>query len=389
MSSFTSTDAFAADLPGAPAPLLPRYRRPLTFGAILDETFRIFRRAWRPLMLALAAAAIPIGLITAVWSASFAGSLFQSIDATNTAAGEGDFGPFLNLYGSIYGGAFVVGLLNALFLLPAYAAVVFLTDGELRGRPIPVADALKRGLRVTPRLLLSGLFGIVLALLLLIGSSVALLLWVFPGLFGLTPLVGILVWWGNPRARQAWLCWLVILTTPFGLLIYFAYRWILSLPAIALEGSGPVEAISRSQTLTRGHWFRLFGSSTVLGIISSVLQAVPTWIVAIVAGGISFFVAFNQAGSGAGAAGSDDPIGLMTSVYTITNIASSAAQALGMALVGAIPPIAITLLYQDLRNRHEGADLAERLDAATAVPVGSATPASVPASEPSTPSPPL
>jgi hypothetical protein len=363
MSSFTSTDAFAAELAEGPAPLLPRYRRPLTFGAILDETFRIFRRAWRPLMLALAAAAIPIGLITAVWSAAFSGSFFQSLDAGSAATAEGDFGPLANLYGTIYGGLFGIGLLSALFLAPAYAAVVYLTDGELRGRPIPVTDALKRGLRVTPRLLLSGLLFFVLSLLLLIASTLALLLWVIPGLFGLTPLIGILVWWGNPRARQAWLCWLIILTTPLGLLIYFAYRWILSLPAIALDGSGPVEAISRSQTLTRGHWFRLFGSSTVLGIISSVLQAVPTWIVTAIAAGISFFVAFNQAG--AGNAGGGDPIGLMTSVYTVTNIASAAAQALGMALVGAIPPIALTLLYQDLRNRHEGADLAERLDAVT------------------------
>src|SRR5688500_10465302 len=127
MSSFTSTDAIAAELADGPAPLLPRYRRPLTFGAILDETFRIFRRAWRPLMLALAAAAIPIGLITAIWSVAFSGSLFQSIDATYSAAGEGDFGPFLNLYGGLYGGAIGISLLSALFLAPAYAAVVYLT----------------------------------------------------------------------------------------------------------------------------------------------------------------------------------------------------------------------------------------------------------------------
>src|SRR5688500_2218337 len=139
MSSFTSTDAFGAGLPDGSAPLLPRYRRPLTFGAILDETFRIFRRAWRPLMLALAAAAIPIGLITAIWSAAFSGSLFQSLDASNVATAEGDFGPLANLYATIYGGIFGIGLLSALFLAPAYAAVVYLTDGELRGRPIPVS----------------------------------------------------------------------------------------------------------------------------------------------------------------------------------------------------------------------------------------------------------
>src|SRR5687768_3706759 len=138
MSSFTSTDAFGAGLPDGPAPLLPRYRRPLTFGAILDETFRIFRRAWRPLMLALACAAVPIGLLTAIWSAGLSGSLFQSMDAVTAAASSEDFGPLVGFYGGIYGGLFGISILSALFILPAYAAVVFLTDGELRGRSIPV-----------------------------------------------------------------------------------------------------------------------------------------------------------------------------------------------------------------------------------------------------------
>src|SRR5687767_5538975 len=213
-------------MPGAsgPAPLLPRYRRPLTFGAILDETFRIFRRAWRPLMLALACAAVPVGLITALWTAAVGGSLFQYMDAVNRASGADDFGPIAGLYSSIYGGALGIALLSALFLVPAYAAVVYLTDAEVRGRSLPVSDALKRGLRVTPSLLLAGLLTLVLGVLLLIGSTVALILWVVPGLLGLTPLVGTLVWWGNPAARKPWLCWLIILTTPFGLATYFGYR---------------------------------------------------------------------------------------------------------------------------------------------------------------------
>ena len=374
MSSFTSIDALSPGSPAsldASAPLLPRYRRPLTFGAILDETFRIFRRAWRPLMIILACAAVPIGLLTALWSAGFSGSLFQSIDVVNVAAGAGDFGPMASLYGPIYGVLIGIGLLSILFLVPAYAAVVYLTDGELRGRPVPVADALKRGLRATPRLLLAGLLALVLGLLLSLGSLVALLLFVFPGMLGLVPLIGIIVWWGNPGARRAWLCWLIILTTPFGLVTYFSYRWFLALPAIALEDSGPVEAISRSHTLTEGHWFRLYGSFTVLTIISSVLQAIPTWIVTGVAAGVTMFVTFSQAGAGVSSSG--DPTGFLTSIYTITNIASAAAQTLGMTLVGALPPIALTLLFQDLRNRHEGADLVERLDAATAATAASAT----------------
>jgi hypothetical protein len=43
-------------------------------------------------------------------------------------------------------------------------------------------------------------------------------------------------------------------------------------------------------------------------------------------------------------------------------IAESAVNFIGTVLFTAISFIALTLLFVDLRNRHEGADLAERLD---------------------------
>lgn len=369
MSTFTSSlTSEPAAPPAGPALLLPRFRWPLSFGALLDETFWIFRRAWRRFMLVLACAAVPIGLLTALWSAGLSGSLFQSVNATNTAAGSGDFGPLAGLYRSMYGGSVGLSLLTALLLLPAYAAVVYLTDGALRGRPVSTADALKRGLRATPMLILSGLLALLLILLLVIGSTVALLLTVFPGLFGITPLIGALVWWGNPQARKPWLCWLILLTTPFGLLWYFGYRWTLALPAIALEGAGPVDALSRSLKLTRGHWFRLFGAVTVLGIIGSILQGIPGLIVTVIGMVAAFLVAFAEAGSGQALLETitQDPIGVMSAAFTATSIAGAAAEALGTVLVGALPPIALTLLFHDLRNRHEGTDLAERLSAVSA-----------------------
>jgi len=361
----TSIEAtrFAAAAPAGE--LLPRYRRPLSFGAVLDETFRIFRHAWRPLMVILACAAIPVGVITAVVSGLQSGSLFRYMDAASTATASDDFGPLAGFYASAYGGGFVSAIVIALLLMPAYAAVVLLTDGEMRGRRLPVKDTLRRGLRATPPLYLLLLLGLVVGLLLLVASAPLLALFVFPGLFGLVPLVGILVWWGNPRARRPWLCWLVILTTPFGLAIYFTYRLILTLPAIVLEAIGPLEALRRSMTLTRGHWFRLCGSFTVLSIISSVLQAVPGWIITMIAAIISAVIIFSRAGSG-DTTFTENPTGLVASIYGIVSVASAAARALGLTLVGALPPIALTLLFQDLRNRHEGADLAERLAVAEA-----------------------
>jgi hypothetical protein len=46
----------------ATLPLLPRYRRPLTFGSVLDETFRLYRGAWTRLMAIAAVSTLPGGL---------------------------------------------------------------------------------------------------------------------------------------------------------------------------------------------------------------------------------------------------------------------------------------------------------------------------------------
>jgi hypothetical protein len=341
-----------------PGDLLPRYRRPLTFGAILDETFRIFRRAWRPLMLALAAGAVPYGVVSALGSGWITRSTFSLVDATSGAAAADELGPLMGAFGGLYGGALGIALLGALFLIPAYGAVVALTDGELRGRRLPVRDALRRGLRATPRMLLFFLLSFLLGLALLLAAVPLFALGLFGILGGLVALIGILVWWGNPRARRPWLCWLIILATPFGLPLYYGYRWVSAVPAIVLEGAGPREALGRSSALTRGHWFRIFGSLTVLGIISTVLQSIPSMIIGIAGAAAGFAVAAARGGEG-------DPQSAQL-MLTLLNVFSAAARSLAMIAFGALPFIALTLLFQDLRNRHEGADLAERLAAVEA-----------------------
>ncbi|MDQ3702396.1 MAG: hypothetical protein M3442_15970, partial [Chloroflexota bacterium] len=55
---------------------------------------------------------------------------------------------------------------------------------------------------------------------------------------------------------------------------------------------------------------------------------------------------------------SGDPEGL----GLIVNVANSAASVVGSVLFGSLSFIAATIMFIDLRNRHEGLDLAERLD---------------------------
>ncbi|TMC29349.1 MAG: hypothetical protein E6J32_07690 [Chloroflexi bacterium] len=139
---------------------------------------------------------------------------------------------------------------------------------------------------------------------------------------------------------------LYLLSFPVALLLYpftagALFRAATSLAAGNVEtiGSvlagtvGPVKAIGRSWNLTRDHWWRTLGILILVGILVSLIQtglgALFTGIAALIPG-----------------LGDDLRAGLVTTVSTLIS-----------ALVGAISPIAITLLYLDLRVRKEGLDL--------------------------------
>ncbi len=331
------------------APLLPRYQRPLGFGPVLDETFRIYKAAWRPLLVPMALAAIPNTILLLVLTQWMTGAMV-SLSEASTAAAE-DPSELFRTFGTVYSSAILVALLTGLLLIPSFAAVAVITDGEMRGARPPALAAYMRGLRATPMLFVFALLGILLGFGLILLSVPLFVLGLFGILGGLVALVGILVWWGNPRARRPWLCWLVILATPFGLPLYFGYRWTLALHAILFERAGPVQALRRSAGLTRGHWFYVFGALTVLSLIVSMLQSIPS-IIATIVGAIVAVGAM---------VGNSENARNPSWVLGIVNSINVAVQQLGLVLFGGVPMVALTLLFNDLRNRREGADLSERL----------------------------
>jgi hypothetical protein len=135
------------------------------------------------------------------------------------------------------------------------------------------------------------------------------------------------------------------------LTIWIWVRLSLAVPAVVLEGTGPVMALRRSWELVQGSWWRVFGilllAWLVVALISVVLQ-VPFIIVRSVVGGGSGF----------------------TSVYSPgTTAAVAAPSVLGVAIgaIGSIIAATCTrpitagvsvLLYTDMRMRKEGLDLA-------------------------------
>jgi Membrane domain of glycerophosphoryl diester phosphodiesterase len=124
---------------------------------------------------------------------------------------------------------------------------------------------------------------------------------------------------------------IAIVTIP--VVIWVAIRWSVAIPALFAEGIGPVKALGRSWNLVRDNWWRTLGIVIIVSIMVSLIQ---TALQALFVGVASVVPGLSD----------DVRSGMVTTVTTLVD-----------ALVGAITPIAITMLYLDLRVRKEGLDL--------------------------------
>jgi hypothetical protein len=122
-----------------------------------------------------------------------------------------------------------------------------------------------------------------------------------------------------------------IVTIP--VVIWVAIRWSVAIPTLFAEGIGPVKALGRSWNLVRDHWWRTLGILIIVSIMVSLIETA----LQVLFGGVAAVVP--------GLTG-DLRAGVVTTITTLVD-----------ALVGAITPIAITMLYLDLRVRKEGLDL--------------------------------
>ena len=124
---------------------------------------------------------------------------------------------------------------------------------------------------------------------------------------------------------------IAIVTIP--VVIWVAIRWSVAIPALFAEGVGPVKTLGRSWNLVRDNWWRTLGILIIVSIMVSLIQTALQVLFAGVAAVVP------------GLTG-DLRSGVVTTITTLVD-----------ALVGAITPIAITMLYLDLRVRKEGLDL--------------------------------
>jgi hypothetical protein len=324
----------------APAPLLPRYRRPLSFGGVLDETFRIYRAAWPKLMAVTALAALPGGLALI----AFAGGTYSLALSSASVAGE-DTEELGRQLAGLGAGSLLASIVYGLGALVGQGGVTAMTGWLLRGEDHSVWASLGAALRKLLAMLgYALLYGLGIFLLALVALP---LFFVGLGgvLGGLVALIGLAVWVNRPQERRTnGLKWLIILATPFGLPVYYGVRWSLAIPAILLEDAGPLEAMRRSSALVEGRWFQVFGVWVVMGIVVGILESIPGLVIGAVGAGI--------------AATAADP----RAAGTVAGIAQNAANIIGAVLFGALTFVAATILFADARNRREGTDLEERLD---------------------------
>jgi membrane-anchored glycerophosphoryl diester phosphodiesterase (GDPDase) len=259
--------------------------RPQGLGEILDDVFRIYRRHFGLLLAVALIVAVPSLLIqVASGSADQFGFLLVALpnlaDPSRTAGLPQPPTPNLALLGLSY----LVVILVVPFTLGAIAqAAVDL----LQGRPVSVRSALAVvGRRYWALLGLSALY--------LVISPLFLCLPVF--------------------------VWLLV-------------RWSVAIPALLAEGVGPIRALDRSWTLTRGNWWRMFGILLLMYLLTNVISGALGAFALPVAVVVPFVPA------------------MVRGAIVIT------AQTLAAAAVQPALYLCIALLYFDLRIRHESFDL--------------------------------
>lgn len=241
------------------APTAPTVPLPARdLGGLISETFRVYRHNFWPFVIIAFLAAIPGLLASLALPQTLPGALPSPL-------------PWLLI------------LLGYVLSILAHGAMVCgVAQQYLRGR-VDVAECSVRALRRAIPLLLAALvFGVML-----VGSAILMLL-----------LVGI------------------------PLFLYLLVSRFFYIPAIVLEGRGPINALGRSRELVTGSWWRVFGIGIVF-VLMMVAVGVAAW-----APGF---------------------------VLTLSNerLGSAVTTAL-LAFVSPIAAIGTAVVYLDLRARREG-----------------------------------
>lgn len=252
--------------------------RPLSMGEVLDAGFRLFRHRFGALMVCALVPIVPLTILSMIIVASTDPTAFD-VDTSATSSDDG----------SVLIGDLLDRLLTGAAAALAIAACFKVISSAYLGERTGAGESLRYGLtRLFPLMVAY----VVLSILIPIG----LILLLIPGIF-------------------------------------LAVKWSLTYAAIVGERAGPFRGMGRSWELTKGHWWRIFGTLIVVALLALVLT-------------VALLAAI-----GAAAAASDSISD--TTFAVVLTIATIIVLAIIYPLIAAI----ITVLYYDLRVRNEGFDL--------------------------------
>lgn len=269
--------------------------RPRSATEIVDAAFRLFRRHLRAFVVIGVLAAVPRLIIAGLQLATTAGlSTLDGAAARNPLA--------------IFSGTYFLLLLASLAVTGIFeSGFIRLADDALRREHPTAGEALSRGLARAGAVL--GTF-LIVALVTIVG----LILLVVPG-------------------------------------VYLGLRLYPAVPAAALEGVGPVEALSRAWRRTAGSVGRGFAVYAIMFLI---------FIVAAIAASIAGAVLGGLVGA----------LGGVTGAIAGAAIVTVLVQALVGVLLYPLLAVATTLFYYDTRVRSEGLDLEMMADSFGPAPAG-------------------
>jgi hypothetical protein len=257
------------------SPFTPQLR-PLSIGEMLDAGFKLFRHRFGTLMVCVLVPVVPLSILSTI----IVGSVDDAAFDVNAPASDSSSVDVANLIDNLLSGAAAAIAIAACFKVISSAYL---------GERADAGTSLRYGL--------SRLLPLVVAY------------------FAMSICVGI---------------GLVLLLVPG---IFLAVKWSMTFPAIVAERAGPFAALRRSWELTRGHWWRTFGTLLVVVLISFVLS-------------IAILVGF-----GAAVATSDSISELAFAVLL------TAVTIIVLAILYPLTAAVVTVLYYDLRVRNEGFDL--------------------------------
>jgi hypothetical protein len=245
---------------------------------VLDAGFRLLRARFGTLLMCVLVPMVPLSIVATILEASTNDAAFD-VNATTTTSSDG----------SVVAGSLIAALLQGAAAALAVAACFRVISSAYLGEEASAGPSLRYGLsRLLPLM--------VAYIVLSICVGIGFVLLFIPGIF-------------------------------------LAVKWCVTFAAIVSERAGPFSAMGRSWELTRGHWWRTFGTLLVLTLISLVLYF-------IVVAGLGGFVATNE--------------DISEVTYAVL---STALTVIMLAIVYPLVAAIVTVIYYDLRVRNEGFDL--------------------------------